>query len=124
MNSRKSIVLSLLAHVIAVGSVAYAIILLAVYAIPHLPLANARTFHIMLRAQMTLDRELEVAGEGEKNHHLLFLGSSVVEGGVDDLYMDSVFKQQGLRYYATNSGAGGFFSKANLIMFRAMLEQG
>jgi hypothetical protein len=122
--SRKETVISLIKHALLVALTVYTVIVIAVYAIPHLPLANGRTFHIMLRSQMTLDGEKDAAANGEKKSHLLFLGSSVVERGVDDILLDSLFEQQHVPYYTTNSGAGGFFAKANLIMFRAMLEQG
>lgn len=121
---RREIVISLIKHMLCIGAVAYAIILISVYAIPHLPLANKRTFHTMLHTQMTLDREKESVESGEKKSHLLLLGSSVVERGVDDIYIDSLFSKKGLPIYISNSGAGGFFAKANLIMFRAMLDQG
>jgi len=121
--ARKEPVLSLLTHALLVALVAYAVIVIAVYAIPHLPLANGRTFHVLLRSQMTLDGEQEIAAH-EKKSHLLFLGSSVVERGVDDVFLDSLFEEQHVPFYATNSGTGGFFAKANLVMFRAMLDRG
>ena len=114
----------LLKHSLLIAIVAYAFIVITVYVIPHLPLANLRTFHVMLHSQITLDREKEEAAIAETKSHLLFLGSSVVERGVVDSYLDSLLAQQHIPYYTTNSGAGGFFAKANLIMFRAMLEQG
>ncbi|MFI5263543.1 MAG: hypothetical protein ACHQM6_03405 [Candidatus Kapaibacterium sp.] len=117
-------IISLIKHALLIGLVAYALIVIGVYAIPHLPLANGRTFRIMLRSQMTLDGEKEAAAKGEKDAHLLLLGSSVVERGINDIFLDSLFTEQDIPFYSTNSGAGGFFSKANLIMFRAMLEQG
>jgi len=121
---KKEIITSLLKHIILIGIVAYAFIVMAVYSIPHLPLANRRTFHSMLRSQMTLDREKEMLERGDNKGHLLLLGSSVVERGIDDNYLDSLFEKQHLLYYSTNSGAGGFFARANLLMFSSMLEQG
>ena len=122
--ARKEIVISLIKYVLLIAIVAYVLIVITVFAIPHLPLSNKRTFHIMLHTQMTLDHEKEVAKSSEARSHLLFLGSSVVERGVSDIYLDTLFVRQHIPYYVTNSAAGGFFSKANLIMFRNMLENG
>lgn len=121
---RKKILIALIKYTLLITLVAYTFIVIAVYSIPHLPLANKRVFHTMLRAQMTLDREKDAATNGESKMHLLFLGSSVVERGVDDAYLDNVFAARHIPYYTTNAGAGGFFAKANLVMFRTMLEQG
>ena len=121
---RKEVIISLLKQVLLVALVAYGFIVLAVYAIPHLPLANRSTFPVMLHMQVTLDREKDAAAAGETKGYLLFLGSSVVERGVDDLYLDSAFSKQHIPFYTTNSGAGGYFAKANLKMFRSMLEHG
>ncbi|MDP4221089.1 MAG: hypothetical protein Q8916_14810 [Bacteroidota bacterium] len=122
--SQKAIILSLIKFVVLTILVAYGVIVLLVYSIPHFPLANRRTFHTMLRAQTALDREHESTAEARNKGHILLLGSSVVERGVDDSYLDSSLAQHGLLYYTTNAGAGGFFAKANLVMFRAMLERG
>lgn len=113
----------LMRQVLPVLVIAYAVVIVAVYSIPHLPLANIRTFHSMLKAQMTVDHSEELQANGKKM--LLFLGSSVVERGVPEHYLDTLLHQEGLTYFETsNSGTGGFFSKANLPMFRAMLERG
>ncbi len=121
---RKEIAISLIKYVLLVTITAYTLIVIAVYLIPHLPLSNKRTFHIMLRTQMTFDHEMEVAKGGEARSHLLFLGSSVVERGVSDTFLDTLFNCKHIPYFTTNSAAGGFFSKANLIMFRNLLEHG
>ncbi len=121
---RKDIAISLLKQILAIGIVAYAFIVIAVYVIPHLPLANRRTFHVMLHAQMTLEHEKEASQEKKAKGDLLFLGSSVVERGVDEKVLDSILVNKHLGYYTTNSGAGGFFAKANLAMLRTMLEHG
>ncbi len=121
---RKEIVISLIKYALLITITAYIFIVIAVFLIPHLPLSNKRTFHIMLRTQMTLDHEMEVKKNGEGRSHLLFLGSSVVERGVSDTFLDTLFNRQHIPYYVTNSAAGGFFSKANLLMFRNMLENG
>ncbi|SRR5579883_1128952 len=107
---------------LCIGVVAYATIVGLVLAVPHLPLANKRTFYGLLRAQMAVD-------EGERlpeinRKMVLFLGSSVVERGVSELYMDSVFRSFHAPYETMNAGTGGFCAEANLPMFRAMLEQG
>ena len=122
--ARKEIILSLLKQSFAFGATAFLFIVLAVFFIPHLPLANKRTFHTMLRAQIILDREQELAAKGNKKNHLLLLGSSVVERGINQGYMDSLLESSHVSMYATNAAAGGFFAKANLIMFRALLDQG
>src|SRR5262249_3071002 len=64
---------------IAIAVVAYALIAALVMAVPHLPLANKRTFYGLLRAQMAVD----VSGElpQKQKQMVLFLGSSVVERG-------------------------------------------
>ncbi len=122
--SRKEIIISVTKQALLIGVVAYAVIMISVYAIPHLPLANKRTFHTMLRSQMTIDREKEFSEKADPRNHVLFLGSSVVERGVNETYLDSLFNEHHVPNYSTNSGAGGFFAKSNLIMFRAMLERG
>jgi hypothetical protein len=121
MEVRKEAVSNIAKQALAIVCVAYALILLLVYAVPHLPLADRRTFYPMLKAQMTVDR----AAEGVGKHLLLFLGSSVVERGVAELYMDSLLEAHGESTLETaNSGTGGFFAKANLPMFRTLLERG
>lgn len=113
----------LVAQGLAILLVAYTLVVIAVYSVPHLPLANGRTFHALLRAQMTVDHA-EVLREEDKGL-LLFLGSSVVERGVTESHMDSLLHANGLKNLETsNSGNGGFFARANLPMFRAMLERG
>jgi hypothetical protein len=111
-----------IAAALAVVAVAYAVIVGLVLAVPHLPLANKRTFYGLLRAQMAVDEGVRLP---EVNRGMvLFLGSSVVERGVSELYMDSVFTRQQIPYETMNAGTGGFCAEANLPMFRAMLEQG
>lgn len=103
--------------------VAYTIIASIVYSVPHLPLANGRTFHSMLRAQMTVDNAEELATENKQL--AVFLGSSVVERGIAENYFDSLLRTSGVNdLEISNSGNGGFFAKANLPMFRAMLDYG
>lgn len=113
----------LVALALGILLVAYTIIATFVYSVPHLPLANGRTFHAMLRAQMTVDHAEALA---LKNKQLIvFLGSSVVERGIAERYFDSLLHSQGLSgLEVSNSGNGGFFARANLPMFRAMLEYG
>lgn len=113
----------LLVQALAILIVAYSIIVALVYSIPHLPLANGRTFHSMLRAQMTVDHAAELESTDRKL--LLFLGSSVVERGIAEGYLDSLMQTGGITHLETsNSGNGGFFAQANLPMLRAMLERG
>ncbi|HWF45289.1 MAG TPA: hypothetical protein VG537_11660 [Candidatus Kapabacteria bacterium] len=106
----------------AIAVVAYGIIAGVVLAIPHLPLASKRTFYALLRAQMAVDEGEILPAENRKM--VLFLGSSVVERGVSEIYMDSVFTQYGIPFETMNAGTGGFCAEANLPMFRAMLRQG
>lgn len=111
--------------VMALGIVliAYTIVAVLVYSVPHLPLANGRTFHAMLRAQMTVDHAEEL--KAENKGLLVFLGSSVVERGIAEQYFDSLLNASGIKNLeVSNSGNGGFFAQANLPMFRAMLEYG
>jgi hypothetical protein len=121
---RKKSLLFLLKHVAAIAIATGVWIVLMVYAIPHLPLANKKTFAALLHAQIALDHEHEARASKPPKRHLLLLGSSVVERGVDDIYLDTLFSQEKLPYYSTNSGSGGSFANANLVMFRAMLDQG
>lgn len=124
MIPKKSI-LFLLKNVTAIAIAVGAWIIFAVFAIPHLPLANKRTFPTLLHVQMTLDHEHDaLASKQSPKKHLLLIGSSVVERGVDDIYLDTLLFQEHLPYFSTNSGAGGSFANANLVMFRAMLNQG
>jgi hypothetical protein len=103
--------------------VGYSIIAAIVYSIPHLPLANGRTFHSMLRAQMTVDNAEEIAAQNKQL--VVFLGSSVVERGIAEKYFDSLLHTSGSdSIEISNSGNGGFFARANLPMFRAMLDYG
>jgi hypothetical protein len=103
--------------------IAYAIIATIMYSVPHLPLANGRTFHSMLRAQMTVDNAEELAAQDKQL--AVFLGSSVVERGIAEHYFDSLLRSSGINdLEISNSGNGGFFARANLPMFRAMLDYG
>jgi hypothetical protein len=113
---------SLIISVAIVGAVAYALIITGVLAVPHLPLANKRVFYGLLRAQMAVDHSQQLAPA--KRGMVLFLGSSVVERGVSESAMDSVFTAREAKYETMNAGTGGFSAEANLPMFRAMLEQG
>ena len=122
MQNERPPYLTLLVNALLIGSVAYAVIIGLVLAVPHLPLANKRTFYALLRAQMAVD-------EGEKlpaqrREMVLFLGSSVVERGVSERAMDTVFAQQDAPLVTMNAGTGGFCAEANLPMFRAMLDDG
>jgi hypothetical protein len=107
---------------ICIVVVAYAVIAGIVLAVPHLPLANKRTFYGLLRAQMAVDEGQKLPAL--KREMVLFLGSSVVERGVSELSMDSVFNHLNLSYETMNAGTGGFCADANLPMFRAMLDDG
>ena len=107
---------------ICIVLVAYAAIVGLVLAVPHLPLANKRTFYGLLRAQMAVDEGKKLPPM--KRQMVLFLGSSVVERGVSEREMDSVFTRSNLPYETMNAGVGGFCADANLPMFRAMLEDG
>ncbi len=102
--------------------VAYAMIIGLVLAVPHLPLANKRTFYGLLRAQMAVDEGKNLPGMHRKV--TLFLGSSVVERGISERSMDSAFSRLNLPFEAMNAGTGGFCAEANLPMFRAMLDDG
>ena len=112
----------LIVSAIGIGVVAYALIAILVMAVPHLPLANKRTFYGLLRAQMAVDlgKTLPKIGRGM----VLFLGSSVVERGISEHTADSVFHSQNLPLESMNAGTGGFSAEANLPMFRAMLDDG
>ncbi len=112
----------LIVSAIGIGVVAYALISALVLAVPHLPLANKRTFYGLLRAQMAVDlgQTLPSSGRGM----VLFLGSSVVERGISEQSVDSVFHVQNLPLESMNAGTGGFSAEANLPMFRAMLDDG
>ena len=107
---------------ICIVLVAYAGIVGLVLAVPHLPLANKRTFYGLLRAQMAVDEGTKLPET--KQQMVLFLGSSVVERGVSERSMDSIFHHSNLPYETMNAGTGGFCAEANLPMFRAMLEDG
>ncbi len=107
---------------ICIVVIAYAVIVGLVLAVPHLPLANKRTFYGLLRAQMAIDEGKKLPET--KQEMVLFLGSSVVERGVSELSMDSVFRNEHLPYETMNAGTGGFCADANLPMFRAMLDDG
>ena len=107
---------------ICIVIVAYAVVVGLVLAVPHLPLANKRTFYGLLRAQMAVDEGKKLPAM--KREMVLFLGSSVVERGVSERSMDSVFKRADLPYETMNAGVGGFCADANLPMFRAMLDDG
>jgi len=105
---------------LAIAFVAYALIAVLAFSVPHLPLANKRTFYGLLRAQMAVDRSQVAGAQGM----VLFLGSSVVERGISEPVLDSVFGEKKLPLESMNAGTGGFSAEANLPMFRAMLEDG
>jgi len=107
---------------ICIVLVAYAVILGLVLAVPHLPLANKRTFYGLLRAQMAVDEGARLSRTEQEM--VLFLGSSVVERGVSERTMDTVFNRGNLPFETMNAGTGGFCAEANLPMFRAMLDDG
>lgn len=113
---------SLVWSVIGIAVVAYVLIAVLVHSVPHLPLANKRTFYGLLRAQMALD--LSNVLPEQRRGMVLFMGSSVVERGVSENAMDSVFEASHVRLTSMNAGTGGFSAEANLPMFRAMLDQG
>ena len=102
--------------------VAYGLIAALAASIPHLPLANKRVFYGLLRAQMAVDEGQKLPALHEQM--VLFLGSSVVERGVSEGTMDSVFKRDQLPFVTMNAGTGGFCAEANLPLLRAMLEDG
>jgi hypothetical protein len=119
------IIRSMVKQVLAIGIVAYLVILCAVFAMPHLPLANKQTFPPLLRAQMTIDHEREVFSKnGSEKKHLLLIGSSVVERGIDDDYLDTLMSKAQVPFFCTNSASGGSFANENIVTFRAMLEKG
>ena len=107
---------------LGIAVVAYALIVGIILAMPHLPLASKRTFYALLRVQMAVDEGERLPAENRKM--VLFLGSSVVERGVSERYMDSIFTRDGIPFETMNAGTGGFCAEANLPMFRAMLTQG
>jgi hypothetical protein len=113
---------SLTLSALGIGVVAYALIAVLVFSVPHLPLANKRTFYGLLRAQMAVDLGETLPGTGKGM--VLFLGSSVVERGLSETIADSVFHSEQLPLETMNAGTGGFSAEANLPMFRAMLEDG
>ncbi len=120
---KKAIVISLGKQILAIGGVAYAIIIAATYAIPHLPISNKENFQALLQVQLTLDNYHEAELHGKKI--LLFMGSSVVERGIAENYTDSLLRSQGINNIQTiNSGVGGFFANANLLLLRTLLENG
>jgi hypothetical protein len=121
----KRVLLSLLAHIAIIAVSALTVILIAFYSIPHLPVSDKSTFAWLLRDQIVLDHEHQglKSSEGVKKH-ILIMGSSVVERGVEDQYLDTLFKRKGLPYFCSNAGAGGSFANMNLVTFRALLEKG
>ncbi len=122
MKSQRPPYLTLLVNALLIGSVAYAVIAGLVFAVPHLPLANKRTFYALLRAQMAVDEDEKLPEQ--KREMVLFLGSSVVERGLSERAMDTVFERNNTPVVAMNAGTGGFCAEANLPMLRAMLEDG
>jgi len=107
---------------VGIAVVAYGLIVLLAASIPHLPLANKRTFYGLLRAQMAVDEGAQLPALNQRM--VLFMGSSVVERGVSERTMDSIFKGDHLPFVTMNAGTGGFCAEANLPMLRAMLEDG
>jgi len=113
---------SLALSAVGMAVVAYGLIALLAASIPHLPLANKRVFYGLLRAQMAVDEGQKLPALNERM--VLFLGSSVVERGVSEGTMDSVFHRDHLPFVTMNAGTGGFCAEANLPLLRAMLEDG
>jgi hypothetical protein len=114
----------LLQHVVSIAIVSAVCIVFGVFIVPHLPISNKKSFAILLRTQMTLDHEQSARADKQGRSHLLLLGSSVVERDISDEYLDSLFTQKHIPYFAINAGAGGSFANENLISFRAMLAHG
>ncbi len=117
---------TLLLSVLGIAFIAYAVIAGLVVAVPHLPLANKRTFYALLRAQLAVDEgeKMSQVPAATRRGMVLFLGSSVVERGVSESSMDSVFRQMHLPLETMNAGTGGFSAEANLPLLRAMLDDG
>ena len=119
----KTVVIYLLKHVVSIGIVAFGIIIAATYAIPHLPIANKQNFQALLQVQITIDRQQEDELNGKKM--LLFMGSSVVERGIAENYIDSLLRKKEIATIrTTNSAVGGFFADANLVLLRTLLANG
>jgi hypothetical protein len=118
---------SMLLSVLGIALVAFTTIVGLVLAVPHLPLANKRTFYALLRAQLAVDEGEKMSADPQsatQRGMVLFLGSSVVERGVSERTMDSVFARSKVPFETMNAGTGGFSAEANLPMFRAMLDDG
>lgn len=103
-----------------IGLVAISIIVALNYAIPHVPLAEKKTFQGLLQVQMTVD-EYSDAKDAQKDV-VLIMGSSVVERGVIEEYIDSLLDTNTTK--TINCGIGGFFADANKLVLRRLLEQG
>ncbi len=105
---------------VLIGLVAFSVIVALTYTIPHLPLAEKKTFQGLLQVQMTID-EYEEALKNEQDV-ILIMGSSVVERGVIEEQVDSAIDGSNTR--TINCGVGGFFADANKLLLRRLIEQG
>src|SRR6187402_2120939 len=104
----------------AIGLVAISIIVALNYAIPHVPLAEKKTFQGLLQVQMAIDEYSDA--KNEQKDVVLIMGSSVVERGVIEEYIDSSLDKNTIR--TINCGVGGFFADANKLVLLRLLAQG
>src|SRR6187401_1390812 len=103
-----------------IGLVAVSIIVVLNYTTPHVPLAEKKTFQGLLQVQMAIDEYNDA--KNEQKDVVLIMGSSVVERGVIEEYIDSSLDKNKIR--TINCGVGGFFADANKLVLRRLLEQG
>jgi hypothetical protein len=111
---------SIVIQTAAIGLVAISIIIALNYTIPHVPLAEKKTFQGLLQVQMAIDEYNEA--EKERKDVVLIMGSSVVERGVIEEYVDSSLDKNTIR--TINCGVGGFFADANKLVLRRLLQEG
>jgi len=104
----------------AIGLVAISIIVVLNYAIPHVPLAEKKSFQGLLQVQMAIDEYNDA--KSEQKDAVLIMGSSVVERGVIEEYIDSSLDKNTVK--TINCGVGGFFADANKLVLRRLLQQG
>lgn len=111
---------SIITQSAAIGLVAVSIIVILNYTIPHVPLAEKKTFQGLLQVQMAIDENNDA--KNEQKDIVLIMGSSVVERGIIEEYVDSSLNNHATR--TINCGVGGFFADANKLVLRRLLEQG
>jgi hypothetical protein len=104
----------------AIGLVAMSIIVLLNYVIPHVPLAEKKTFQGLLQVQMAIDEYSDA--KNQQKEVVLIMGSSVVERGIIEEHVDSSLDKNTMR--TINCGVGGFFADANKLVLRRLLQEG